>query len=76
VAGEGGARELALEEGVSIWGIGSGVAHRGRLTGAKHDGDGEPVMAGRRRGGGCRLRGQRGAWRQREAQGGRNGGSP
>jgi hypothetical protein len=56
VAGGGGARELALEMRVPIWGIGSGGAHRGGLAVRKHVGGGEPVMAGRRRGGGCRLR--------------------
>jgi hypothetical protein len=35
VAGGAGARELALEVGVPIWGIGSGGAHRGRLTAVK-----------------------------------------
>jgi hypothetical protein len=55
VAGDGGARELALEMRVLIWGIGSGGAHRGRLTAAKQVGGGKPATAGRRRGGGHRL---------------------
>jgi hypothetical protein len=32
VAGEGGARELALEVRVPIWGISGGGAHRGGLA--------------------------------------------
>jgi hypothetical protein len=60
VAGEGGARELALEVRVSIWGIGGGGAHRGGLTAAKQVGGGEPATASQRRGGGRRL-GVRGA---------------
>jgi hypothetical protein len=56
VAGEGGARELALEVRVPIWGIGSGGAHRGGLVAVKQVGGGEPVTAGRRRGGGRWLR--------------------
>jgi hypothetical protein len=60
VAGEGGARELALEMRTPIWGIGSGGAYRGGLTAVKQDGGGESATAGRRRGGGCRL-GVRGA---------------
>jgi hypothetical protein len=38
VAGEGDALELALEVRVSIWGIGGGGAHRGRLAMAKQIG--------------------------------------
>jgi hypothetical protein len=76
VAGEGGARELAMEVGVPIWGIGSGGAHRGRLTTAKQVGGGEPATVGRRRGGGRRLMGQRGARCRWEARGGGDGGSP
>jgi hypothetical protein len=55
VAGEGGARELAPEVGVLIWGIGGRGAHRGGPTTAKQVGGGEPVTAGQRRGGGRRL---------------------
>jgi hypothetical protein len=60
VAGEGGARELALEVRIPIWGIGSRGTHCGRLVKVKQVGGGEPVTAGRRRGGGRRL-GVRGA---------------
>jgi hypothetical protein len=38
--------------GAPIWGIGSGVAHRGGLAVPKQVDDGEPVTAGQRRGGG------------------------
>jgi hypothetical protein len=60
VAGEGGARELAREVSILIWGIGSGGAHHVGLTAVKQVGDGEPMTAGRRRGGGHWL-GVRGA---------------
>jgi hypothetical protein len=76
VAWGGGARELALEVGVSIWGIGSRGAHRGGLTVAKQVGGGEPVTIGRRRGGGHWLVGRRGARCRWEARGGGDGGSP
>jgi hypothetical protein len=52
VAGEEGARELAPEVRVPIWGIGSRGAHRGGLVVAKQVGGGESAMAGQRRGGG------------------------
>jgi hypothetical protein len=55
VAGEGGARELALEVRVPIWGLGGGGFHRGGLTAMKQVDGGEPVTAGRRRGGGPGL---------------------
>jgi hypothetical protein len=55
VLGEGGARKLASEVRVPIWGTGSGGVHRGGLTVVKQTGGGEPVTAGRRRGGGRRL---------------------
>jgi hypothetical protein len=51
VAGGGGARELALEVRVPIWGIGSGGAHRGGLVAATQVGGGELVTVGQRRGG-------------------------
>jgi hypothetical protein len=76
VARGGGARELALEVGVPIWGIGSGWAHRGGLAAVKQVGGGEPVMVGRRRGGGRRLMGQRGVRCWHEARGGGDGGNP
>jgi hypothetical protein len=50
VAGEGGARELALEVRVQIWGIGSGGAHRGGLAAVKQVGGGEEMAASRSRG--------------------------
>jgi hypothetical protein len=56
VAGEGGARELAPEVRVSIWGIGGGGAHRGGLAAAMQVSCGDPATAGRRRGGECRLK--------------------
>jgi hypothetical protein len=56
VVGEGGAREVAEEVRVPIWGIGSGGAHRGELAVAKQVGGGEPTTAGQRRGGGHWLR--------------------
>jgi hypothetical protein len=56
VAREGGARELAPEVRVPIWGTGSGGAHRGGLVVVKQSGGGELATAGRRRGGGRRLR--------------------
>jgi hypothetical protein len=55
VVGGGGARELALEVRVPIWGIGSEGAHRGGLAAVKRVHGGEWVIAGRRRGGGHRL---------------------
>jgi hypothetical protein len=55
LAGEGGARELALEVRVPIWSTGGGGAHCGGLTAAKQVSSGEQAMAGRRRGGGCQL---------------------
>jgi hypothetical protein len=55
VAGEGGAREQALEVRVPIWGIGSGGAHCGGLVVVKQVSSGEPVTAGWRRGGERRL---------------------
>jgi hypothetical protein len=76
VDGGGAARELALEVGVPIWGIGSEGAHRGGITAAKRVGGGELATAGWRRGGGHRLVGQRGVRCRREARGGGNGGSP
>jgi hypothetical protein len=60
VVGGGGARELALEVRVPIWGIGSGGAHRGGLVAATQVGGGELVTVGQRRGGEHRL-GVRGA---------------
>jgi hypothetical protein len=71
VAGEGSAKEVALEMMVPIWGIGDGGAHRGELVAAKQVSGGEPVMAGRRRGGG-RWLGVRGA--AVSSSGGRCGG--
>jgi hypothetical protein len=56
VAGEGGDRELAPEVRILIWCICSGGSHRGRLAAAKQVSAGEPVTAGRRRGGGRLLR--------------------
>jgi hypothetical protein len=50
VAGEVGARELALEVRVPIWGIGSGEAHRGGLTVVKQVGSGEEMVANQSRG--------------------------
>jgi hypothetical protein len=50
VAGEGGARELALEVRVLIWGIGSGGAHRGGLEVAKQVSGGEEATTSRRSG--------------------------
>jgi hypothetical protein len=76
VAGEGGARELALELRVSIWGIGGRGAHRGGLTVAQQVDGGEETAASRSRGhrwgpsgwGGCTQR--RGAWGGVEMVGG------
>jgi hypothetical protein len=76
VAGEGGARELALEVRVLIWGIGGGGAHRGALTAVKQVGGGEETAASRSRGhrrglsgwGGCTRR--CGAWGGVETIGG------
>jgi hypothetical protein len=56
VAGGGGAKELAPEVSIPIWGIGGGGAHHGGLTTAKQVGGGEPAMAGWRSGGRRRLR--------------------
>jgi hypothetical protein len=68
VAGEVGARELALEVRVPIWGIGSREAHRGGLAVVKQVGGGEEMVANQSRGhqwgpsgwGGCTW--WRGAW--------------
>jgi hypothetical protein len=51
VAGEGGARELAPEVRVPIWGIGREGAQRGGLAEMKQVDVGEPAMIGQRRGG-------------------------
>jgi hypothetical protein len=56
VVGEGGARELAPEVRVPIWGKGGGGAHHGGLAAVKQIGGGESATAGRRRGGERRLR--------------------
>jgi hypothetical protein len=56
VAEEGGARELALEVRVPIWGIGGGGAHHDGLTVVEQVGGEEPVTASRRRGGERRHR--------------------
>jgi hypothetical protein len=72
VAGGGGAKDLSLEMGVPIWGIGSEGAHRGGLAAAKQVSGWELATAGRRRGGGRRLMGRRAA----QCQGGGDGGSP
>jgi hypothetical protein len=76
VARGGGARELALEVGVPIWGIGNGGAHRCGLVAVKQVGGGEPKKTGQRRGGGHQLMCRRGARCQREAQGGSDRDSP
>jgi hypothetical protein len=76
VARGGGARELAPEVGVPIWGIGNGGAHRGGLVAVKQVGGGEPATTGQRRGGGHQLMCRRGARCRREARGGSDGGSP
>jgi hypothetical protein len=55
VAGEGGARELALEVRVLIWCIGSRGAHCGGLAAAKPVSGGETTTAGRRSDGGHQL---------------------
>jgi hypothetical protein len=55
VAEEGGARELAPEVRIPIWGIGGGGAHHGGLTAVKQISGGEPAMAGRRSSGERRL---------------------
>jgi hypothetical protein len=55
VAGEGGARELALEVRVPIWGIGGRGAHCGGLTTEKQVGGGEPATVGQIKGGWHRL---------------------
>jgi hypothetical protein len=56
--------------GVLICGIGSRRVHRGGLAVVKQVSGGEPVTAGRRRGGGRQLIGRRGARCQWEARGG------
>jgi hypothetical protein len=55
MAGEGGARDLALEVRIPIWGIGHGWANHGGLMAVKQVSGGEPAMIGRRRGGGRQL---------------------
>jgi hypothetical protein len=71
VAGEGAARELALEVRVPIWGIGGGGAHGGGgLTVVKQVGGGEETVASQSRGHRQGSRGWGGSTRRRSAWGG------
>jgi hypothetical protein len=72
VAGEGAARELALEVRVPIWGIGGGGAHHGGggLMVVKQVGGGEETVASQSRGHRQGSRGWGGSTRRRSAWGG------